>query len=442
MTGFFDGSGLRREPPLAPPRVWELTALLHAVNDALGARFAVVAVRGELGAWTRAASGHCYFTLKSPDGQAALRCALFRRAASLLDFEPREGIAVELRGRLSLFEPRGELQMVVESMRRAGAGTLMEQFLQLKARLEAEGLFDPARKRPLPPFPQRIGLVTSLAGAVLHDVVTALRRRAPHVGLIVYPAPVQGGQAGPQLAAAVRLAGVRQEVDVLLVCRGGGSLEDLWAFNHETLVRAIAASPVPVVSGVGHETDFTLADFAADLRAPTPTAAAELVAPARQACRDTLAAWQHRMARVLHHRLDREAQGLDHLAVRLARPSAELVRRRHVLATLAQRLERGLAVRLQAEGQRVTLLAQRRSSALVRQMDRQRQRWAVLSARLAALDPRQVLRRGYAWIEDERGAAVTSVAGLHPGETLRAVMSDGEWRARVTDVLPRGDAPD
>lgn len=425
--------GRRRGEPL----VWELGALLHAVSDSLAARFGALAVKGELGGFTRAASGHCYFTLKSADGQGTLRCALFRRAAALVDFVPREGMAVELRGRLSLFEPRGELQMVVESMRRAGAGTLMEQFLQLKARLEAEGLFDPSLKRPLPLFARRVGLVTSLAGAVLHDVVTALRRRAPHVQLIVYPAPVQGAQAGPGVAAAVRLAAQRGEVDVLLVCRGGGSLEDLWGFNDEALVRAIAAHPVPVVCGVGHETDFTLADFAADLRAPTPTAAAELAAPARQGWLDQLGKLQQRMGRVLHHRLDREAQCLDHWAGRLARPSAAVLQRRHALAQLARRLAHGAAVRRQAERQHLALLAQRLQTLQVHQRERQRQALELLAARLAALDPRQVLRRGYAWVEDAQGHAVTSAAALAPGEVLRAVMADGELRARVTDVQLR-----
>lgn len=426
------GAGRRGEP-----MVWELGAFLKAIADTLGARFGAVAVKGELGAWTRAASGHCYFTLKSADGQASLRCVLFRRAAAMLDFEPREGVAVELRGRLSLFEPRGELQMVVEGMRRAGAGTLMEQFLQLKARLEAEGLFDPARKRPLPAYPRCIGLVTSLSGAVLHDVVTALQRRAPQVQLIVYPASVQGAQAGPQLAAAVQLAGRRSEVDVLLVCRGGGSIEDLWAFNHEALVRAIAASPVPVISGVGHETDFTLADFVADLRAPTPTAAAELVAPARAACLSALLQYQHRMGRVLHHRLDRESQRLDHLATRLARPGTALLQRRQQLTQLAQRLERGLAARLQTERQRQVQLQARLLHARERQTDRQRQRLDLLATRLAALDPRQVLRRGYAWVENAQGVAVTSVAAVQPGQPLRAVLADGELQAQVLSVSPR-----
>lgn len=435
--GLQDGVGRRAEP-----MVWELGAFLKAIADTLGARFGAAAVKGELGAWTRAASGHCYFTLKSADGQASLRCVLFRRAAAMLDFEPREGLAVELRGRLSLFEPRGELQMVVEGMRRAGAGTLMEQFLQLKARLEAEGLFDPARKRPLPAYPRRIGLVTSLSGAVLHDVVTALQRRAPQVQLVVYPAPVQGPQAGPQLAAAVQLAARRGEVEVLLVCRGGGSIEDLWAFNHEALVRAIAASPMPVISGVGHETDFTLADFVADLRAPTPTAAAELVAPARSACLAELLQHQHRMGRVLHHRLDRESQRLDHLATRLARPGTALMQRRQQLSQFAQRLERGLATRLQTERQRSEQLQGRLLHARERQIDRHRQRLDLLGARLAALDPRQVLRRGYAWVENERGTALTSVATVRPGQALRAVLADGELQAQVLTVSPRLDSPD
>ncbi|HKX95478.1 MAG TPA: exodeoxyribonuclease VII large subunit, partial [Methylibium sp.] len=241
-------------------QVWEVAALVHAVGDALAARFGAVAVRGELAGFQRAASGHCYFTLKDADGSAALRCAMFRRAASLLDFAPADGALVELRGRLAVYEPRGELQFIVESMRRAGAGALYERFLRLKAQLEAEGLFDAARKRPLPAFPRRIGIVTSLAAAALHDVLTALARRAPQVQAIVYPSPVQGAEAPAALAAAIEAAGRRAEVDTLIVCRGGGSLEDLWAFNEALVVRAIAACPLPVVVGVGHETDVTLAD--------------------------------------------------------------------------------------------------------------------------------------------------------------------------------------
>jgi exodeoxyribonuclease VII large subunit len=254
---------------------WGVAALLLATADALAARFGAVAVRGELSGFSRAASGHCYFALKDESGAPAmLRCAMFRRAASLLDFAPGDGQKVELRGRLGVYDARGELQLVVESMQRIGAGTLYEEFLRLRARLEAQGLFDPARKRQLPRHPGALGVVTSLGAAALHDVLTTLARRAPHLRVIVYPAPVQGVDAPPAIAAALALAGQRREVEALLLVRGGGSLEDLWAFNDERVVRAIVACALPVVCGVGHETDVTLADLAADLRAPTPTAAA------------------------------------------------------------------------------------------------------------------------------------------------------------------------
>ena len=271
-------------------RVWSVGALVNAVAALVDQGFPACTVSGEIAGFSRAASGHCYFTLKDANGAASMRCAMFRRAATLLDFAPAEGQRVELRGRLGVYEPRGELQFIAEGMRAAGAGALYERFLRLRARLEAEGLFDPAAKRPLPRHPRAIGIVTSLAGAALHDVATTLARRSPHVGVVVYPSAVQGVDAPAALCAAIRLAGERREVDVLVLCRGGGSLEDLWAFNDERVVRAVRAAPMHVVSGVGHETDVTLADLAADLRAPTPTAAAELVAPVtageRQALRD------------------------------------------------------------------------------------------------------------------------------------------------------------
>ncbi|MHB1250128.1 MAG: exodeoxyribonuclease VII large subunit, partial [Polaromonas sp.] len=262
-----------REPGV---RVWPVGALLRAIADSLEARFNPVAVQGEILGFSRAASGHCYFSLKDEQGQA--RCAMFRRAACLLDFSPSDGQWVELRGRLGVYEPRGELQLVVESMRQAGQGNLFEQFLARKTKLEAEGLFDADRKRLLPLLPRAIGVVTSLGAAALHDVVSTLQRRAPHIPVVIYPASVQGGQAAGELREALLTAYRRADVDVLLLVRGGGAIEDLWAFNDEQLARVIVASPVPVVSGVGHETDFTIADFCADVRAPTPTAAAELCA--------------------------------------------------------------------------------------------------------------------------------------------------------------------
>ena len=244
-------------------RVWPVGSLLRAITDSLEARFNPVAVKGEISGFSRAGSGHCYFSLKDEQGQ--VRCAMFRRAAGLLDFSPRDGQLVELRGRLSVYEPRGELQLVVESMQQAGQGNLFEQFLILKAKLQAEGLFEANLKKPLPLMPRAIGVVTSLGAAALHDVTSALRRRTPHIPVVIYPASVQGGQAASELREALLRACQRNEVDVILLVRGGGAMEDLWAFNDEQLARAIAASPVPVIIGVGHETDFTIADYCADV---------------------------------------------------------------------------------------------------------------------------------------------------------------------------------
>ncbi|HZW50932.1 MAG TPA: exodeoxyribonuclease VII large subunit, partial [Rudaea sp.] len=263
--------------PALTPRIWQVGALCRAIADALEARFNPVAVRGEVSGFSRAASGHCYFSLKDAQGQ--LRCAMFRRAAALMEFMPRDGELVEVQGRLAVYEPRGDLQLIVETLARAGAGTLFEQFLQLKARLEAQGLFDPARKRPLPAFPRAIGIVTSTGAAALHDVVTCLRRRAPHVPVVLAAAAVQGPQAPGELVRALfslyRLAEAGR-VDLILLVRGGGSIEDLWAFNEEVVARAIAASKIPIITGIGHEVDVSIADLVADYHAHTPTEAAQV----------------------------------------------------------------------------------------------------------------------------------------------------------------------
>jgi exodeoxyribonuclease VII large subunit len=422
--------------------VWDVAALVQAIGDALQARFGAVTVRGELAGMSRAASGHCYFNLRSVDGSAGLRCAMFRRAAALLDFAPRDGQQVELRGRLAVYEPRGELQLIVESMRPAGAGALMEQFLRLKARLEGEGLFDPARKRPIEPYPAAIGVVTSLAAAALHDVASALRRRAPQVRLVIYPASVQGAEAPAQLVEAIRQAGQRAEVRTLLLCRGGGSLEDLWAFNDEQVVRAVAASPIPVICGVGHETDFTLADFAADLRAPTPTAAAELAAPAQLDCLQTLAQQARWLDQRLHQRLDRDAQRLDRIARRLARPADALRGHLQRLALLEQRHAQAVPALLQGQQHRLERWQARLHEAGGRALQSRQQTLAVLAARHAALDPGQVLRRGYAWLNDDQGRPVTSVASLRPGQRLSAVLHDGRVDSRIEAVVPETSGPE
>jgi exodeoxyribonuclease VII large subunit len=262
MTQLWMNPTMQANEPLGlTPRTWSVGALGRAIADALDARFNPVAVRGEISGFTRASSGHCYFTLKDSQGQ--LRCAMFKRAAQLLDFSPADGELVELRGRLGVYEPRGELQLIVESMRRAGQGAWFEAFLQRKAKLEAEGLFAPERKRSLDAMPRCIGVVTSLGAAALHDVATALQRRVPHIPVVLAPSLVQGEQAGASLVQALQALSRVPDMDVILLVRGGGSMEDLWAFNDEALARAIVACPVPVVSGVGHETDFTIADFCA-----------------------------------------------------------------------------------------------------------------------------------------------------------------------------------
>ena len=418
-------------------QIWSVAGLVHAVADTLASRFSAVTVKGEISGFTRAASGHCYFTLKDSDsGAASMRCALFRRAASMLDFAPTEGALVVVRGRLAVYEPRGELQFVAESMQRSGEGALFEKFLQLKAKLQAEGLFDAARKRELPTHPRRLGVVTSLGAAALRDVCAALARRAPHVSLVIYPSLVQGADAPEALVKAMQQAAQRAEIDLLLVCRGGGSLEDLWAFNDERVVRASAAFPVPVVCGVGHETDVTLADFAADHRAATPTAAAELAAPVTEDLIDDLAALAQQMSRRMQRTLDGHAQRLDACSLRLSRP-AEAMRLQHQrLALLGLRLNAAPRLACQTQTLNLARLAQRQMRAAVVLKAQKSQRIDSLGARLQALDPRKVLGRGYAWLSTDSGQAVSSVAQLKRGAQLHAVLADGDADLTVKRIKP------
>ncbi|MES2611959.1 MAG: exodeoxyribonuclease VII large subunit [Pseudomonadota bacterium] len=421
-----------RGNPAVAPRVWEVGALCRAIADALEARFNPVAVRGEITGFSRASSGHCYFSVKDAQGQ--LRCAMFRRAASLLDFSPSDGELVEVRGKLGVYEARGDLQFIVESMQRAGQGALFEQFLRLKAQLEAEGLFDAARKRPLPLQPRGIGLVTSLGAAALHDVVTALRRRAPHIPVVLAPAQVQGAAAPQSIVAALnrlyRLAepgpsAGQPHIDTILLVRGGGSIEDLWAFNDEHLARTIVQSPVPLVSGVGHETDFTIADFCADLRAPTPTAAAELVAQPREVWLGALDLIEGRIADGLQRQLDARHQRLDQAAARLGRPSGLVAREQMQMARMAQRMRHAVLLRLQRMEQSQQAAAAALPVQVQRRIDSLRERVDRAALRLQLLDPRLVLQRGYALLADADGHAVTSVRQVHPGDALRATLADG-----------------
>lgn len=413
-------------PGLAPS-IWEVGALCRAIAGALDHGFNPVAVRGEISGFSRASSGHCYFQIKDPQGQ--IRCAMFRRAAALVDFSPRDGDLVELRGRLGVYEARGDLQLVVESLQRAGQGALFEQFLQRKARLEAEGLFDAERKRRLPALPRGIGVVTSLQAAALHDVVSALRRRLPHVPVLLAPALVQGEQAPADLVRALDglyAQAAPRAIDVILLVRGGGSIEDLWAFNDEQLARCIARSPVPVVSGVGHETDFTIADFVADLRAPTPTAAAELVAQPREIWLSVLQGMGDRLRDAADRAIDLRAQRLDQAASRLGRPSQLVGRQQLRLARSAQQMTHALRSQLQQRRTALALQQPRLTGSLHSRVRQAHEALAQSQRVLDLLDPRVVLRRGYAWLADGQGKTVSSVAQVQAGDSLRATLADGE----------------
>lgn len=412
-------------------------------------------VAGEVSNLVRAASGHLYFTLK--DERAQIRCAMWRNRAQLLPFQLAEGMHVEVRAQGTVYEARGDLQLSVENVRRAGQGSLYEAFLKLKARLESEGLFDAARKRPIPALPRAVGIVTSPAAAALRDVLASLARRASHLPVIVYPTPVQGETAGEQIAAAIRVAGVRAKqdgIDLLLVCRGGGSIEDLWSFNHEAVARAIAESPIPVISGVGHETDTTIADFAADLRAATPTAAAEIATAGWLVLRERLPRLASDLRRAGQRRLREASQRIDELQRRLAHPRTRLARsaerlsamqvrlqqaRDHCLRTRRVRVE-SLAALLAArapriEPLRVQLAASERGlmRGMAWQLAGARQRLDGLAARLTALDPDAVLSRGYAIVRTEDGGIVRDAATVPHGAKLDIQLAASHLHAKVVD---------
>ena len=420
---------------LAPP-IWQVGALCRAIAGVMDAELNPVAVRGELSGCTRAASGHCYFTLKDESGQ--IRCAMFRRSAQALDFSPRDGELVEVFGQLGVYEARGDLQLVVQRMSRCGQGVLFEQFLKLKAKLEAQGLFESGRKRTLPVRPRGIGVVTSLGAAALHDVVTALQRRVPHIPIVLAPASVQGANAPAELSRALRdlyaLAQLEQTagsetlrpIDVILLVRGGGSMEDLWAFNDEQLARTIVDSPVPVVSGVGHETDFCIVDFVADLRAPTPTAAAELVAQAQSVSLDELESVAERLQAAQWRLVEMHGQRLDQAIGRLSRPSALLAAHRLRLSASAQGLQHGAKLTLGLRRTELSALRATLPRSTRRHLDQRAEQLVRAQLRLQLLDPKLVLRRGYAWLSDSQGQTIASVSQIHSGQCLTATLADGE----------------
>ncbi|MEJ2794519.1 exodeoxyribonuclease VII large subunit [Iodobacter sp. LRB] len=413
--------------------------------------FPLLWVAGEISNFKRYDSGHCYFSLK--DANAQVRCVMFRNRASLIDFQPREGMQVEARALVSLYEARGDFQLTIEALRPAGLGALFAAYEKLKQKLESEGLFASSRKKALPVFPRAIGIVTSPAAAALSDVIAALKRRMPGLPIILYPSPVQGLDAAPQIASAIHKANERKEVDVLIVCRGGGSLEDLWAFNEEIVARAIAACDIPVVSGVGHETDFSIADFVADVRAATPTAAAELVSPNRSEWLAKLARQQGLLHRSIERLLQRKMQETDSLSRRLQHPGERLRQQKSHLQALSQRLHllpvrtleknnyrlKQLSLNLshlkpRPEHQQAQLqhLSRQLLQAMPRLIEQRRQKLAMLTARLEPWNPQSVLARGYALVSRRDGQIVRHGAQLSHGEALSLQFADSAVEVRVT----------
>ncbi|MWL86364.1 exodeoxyribonuclease VII large subunit [Cupriavidus sp. SW-Y-13] len=441
------------QPPMRTREVIPVSELNHAIAGVLERSFPLSWVRGEISNFTRAASGHWYFSLK--DARAQIRCVMFRGRNQHVDFTPREGEAVEVRAVVSMYEARGELQLGVEAMRRAGLGNLYEAFLRLKEKLAQAGLFDAERKRAIPAHPRAIGVVTSLQAAAMRDVLTTLQRRAPHVPVIVYPAPVQGAGSAEKIAAMLDAANARDECDVLILCRGGGSIEDLWSFNEEVVAHAVARSRLPVVSGVGHETDFTIADFVADVRAPTPTGAAELVSPDRAHLLQAARRARDALAQSMDRQMERRAQHLEWLGRRLRSPQAQLQERRAHVDNLSRHLRAALRDTVSAQRHRhdvlamrwrackpdtvaaqatVDRLANRLDAAAERRHEREAQRLARVSGALELLAPQRTLERGYAVLLDSRGHALRSPHALRAGSIVEAHLAEGTADLEIAGV--------
>jgi exodeoxyribonuclease VII large subunit len=449
-------------PLFAPRAAKTITAisvseLNRRARNLLEANLELLWVAGELSNVVRAASGHWYFSLK--DDAAQVRCVMFRNRAQALGFAPEAGMQVEVRALPSLYEPRGDFQLGVEQMRRAGQGALFEAFERLKAKLAREGLFEAERKKSLPGFPRAIGIVTSLQAAALRDVLTTLRRRAPMIPVVIYPTAVQGAAAAAEIAAAINAAASRREVEVLIICRGGGAMEDLWSFNEETVARAIArmqeTTDIAIVSGVGHETDFTICDFVADQRAPTPTAAAELVSPDAAQLRDATRYTKEQLRRTIRRKLDTAQQQLDHAARGLIDPQERLARERERITLMRTRARHALSRQRDDAQNQLALLRQRllalhpaliharasaelvgRASALNRAAQRalESRQGALQSLRQAInlLSPQQVLERGYS-IVTHRKHVVRDAAVLQPGDAVHIRAAKGEADATVNE---------
>jgi exodeoxyribonuclease VII large subunit len=432
--------------------VFSVQELNMAAKQILENGLPLLWVRGEISNFVCATSRHWYFSLK--DEQAQVRCVMFRHKSQYLDWLPKNGMQVEVLALATLYEARGEFQLTLEQMRPAGLGALYDAFERLKRKLEAEGLFDAARKRPLPFFPVQIGIITSPQAAALHDVLITLAKRMPSTSVVLYPTPVQGEGAAQKIAQAIRLANERAECDVLMLCRGGGSIEDLWAFNEEIVVRAIVASRIPVVSGIGHETDVTIADFVVDQRAATPTAAAQLVVPERQALLQRVYHWAQRLAYGKQRQLERVMQQLDYLQRRLVHPAQRVQQQTQHLNHLQRRLETVLAYMLQCQqwrwqslqrrlhtvcpnieqlSTRQTILARRLLEVMQRTLERYNARLGSIHQHLDHLDPQQVLARGYSMVRDAHGAIILDSTVLPVGARLDITFAHSWARVELKD---------
>jgi len=421
--------------------VLTVSELTRRLQEVLEAQFPAVWVEGEISNFRPSAAGHAYFTLK--DSESQLRAVLFRSRGRRVRFEPADGLHVLAFGAIEVYPQRGEYQMVVELLEPKGLGALQLAFEQLKARLQAEGLFDQARKRELPRFPRKIGVVTSPSGAAIRDILRVIGRRFGELHIVIAPCRVQGDGAAEEIAQGVRDLNLLGGVDVVIVARGGGSLEDLWAFNEEAVARAIAGSKVPVVSAVGHEVDYTIADFVADLRAPTPSAAAELVVREKQAVVDSLAQLRARLERLAARPLRDLERRVDELTARLRREMrGELGRAEHRVALATRALRASDPVtRLARDRHRLESLQARLVTALTRRRDRARYALQTAAGRLDSLSPLAVLRRGYSLTRTSTGAIVHGPSQVRVGDAIRVLLQRGSLDARVTDTREQDDRP-
>jgi exodeoxyribonuclease VII large subunit len=394
----------------ASQHILTVSELNRLAREVLEHTFPLFWVSGEVSNFTRAASGHWYFSLK--DASAQVKCVMFKGRNSYVDFIPREGDKIEARCTVTLYEARGDFQLTVEFVQKAGLGALFEAFEKLKIKLEHEGLFDAAFKQAIPQHPKTIGIVTSLEAAALRDVLTTLKRRNPAINVIIYPTPVQGKGAAALIAKAIHSANERAEVDTLIICRGGGSMEDLWQFNEEIVARAIDECTIPTISGVGHETDFTICDFVADLRAATPTAAAELACADAQAIKNQLTQIWHRLARRMDTSLQTHGQTLDYLARRLISPVQQIDNKTQQLSQLRSRMDLALQRGLQTHQQHVLSLKNS----------------------LAQLNPHNVLARGYSLVYDAKGDLVKTSQQLQVGEQVNITLHQGSAGAKVVST--------